>query len=211
MKKLNVKNLKIYAGGILLGMALAASNSIDAYAEEEEVLYEETNNDYTTEPITETPPATNYEAEQPPVEETPVVDPAANNGDCIDKDNYQLQPGEGAEIPDWVPTEAERKGITPTPTPEPTPTPQPTPTPNPEPTPTPTPSNPNTPTPVNVFIPTATVEQNAPKTGDNRAAKLIFQIIGGSLAGATVVTAGSIVGKRFNIEEVELDEDIKTL
>jgi len=204
MKKLNVKNLKIYAGGILLGMALAASNSIDAYAEEnEEVLYEETENNYTTEPITETPPATNYEIEQPPVEQQPVVDPAANNGDCIDKDNYTLQPGEGAEIPDSVLTEAERKGINPTPNPEPTPTPNPTPTPTPD---TPgTPSTPGTP----AFVPQASVNLPAPKTSDDRAAKLILQIIGGTLAGATIVTTGAIVGKKFNIFEVE--ENHKTL
>ena len=205
MKKLNVKNLKIYAGGILLGMALAASNNIDAYAEEnEEVLYVEENNNYTTEPITETPPATNYEIEQPPVEEQPVVDPAANNGDCIDKDNYTLQPGEGAEIPDWVQTEAERKGIKP----------EPTPTPNPNPTPTPTPDTPGTPsqtTTTTAFVPQASVNLPAPKTSDNRAAKLILQIIGGTAAGAVIVSGGVLAGKRFNIEEVELEEDTKTL
>lgn len=113
MKKV-IKNLKLFGASLGLAASLAAVAPMSVYAEEEEILFEETQDEHTeTEISNENPDNTKKEE----------ATPEDNRGEqvTIDADNWNKDehPNEGNEIPDYVQTEAERKGITPPPTPTP--------------------------------------------------------------------------------------------
>ena len=115
MKKV-IKNLKLFGASLGLAASLAAVAPMSVYAEEEEILFEETQDEHTETEISNENPDNTKKEEATPEE---------NRGEqvTIDADNWNKDehPNEGNEIPDYVQTEAERKGITPPPTPTPTP------------------------------------------------------------------------------------------
>lgn len=164
MKK--IRNLKLFAASFGLATSLLASNPMSVYAEEE-VLFENTNEEHVEEDIN------NEEVVNEPVEE-PVATEAPQEQITIDETNWNPadHPDEGNEILDYVLTEAERKGITPTPTPEDTPV---------------VPDTPDVPsTPSEEVVTTPVVEETIvekiveiPKTGSN--------IVIISLVGATLI------------------------
>ncbi len=138
---MNLKNLKVYGGMLLIAssLALGPTTSLTTYAEEEEILYEESNDDYELEdiPADETPapteePATPAPTEEPPQATTaPTEEPPSSSVDfentVIDPEDESYNTG-ATEIPDSVETEAERKHLTPE-SPNPTEPPQTTPEP----------------------------------------------------------------------------------
>ncbi len=113
MKKV-IKNLKLFGASLGLAASLAAVAPMSVYAEEEEILFEETQDEHTETEISNENPDNTKKEEATPEE---------NRGEqvTIDADNWNKDehPNEGNEIPDYVQTEAERKGITPPPTPTP--------------------------------------------------------------------------------------------
>lgn len=113
MKKV-IKNLKLFGASLGLAASLAAVAPMSVYAEEEEILFEETKDEHTETEISNENPDNTKKEEATPEE---------NRGEqvTIDADNWNKDehPNEGNEIPDYVQTEAERKGITPPPTPTP--------------------------------------------------------------------------------------------
>lgn len=112
MKKV-IKNLKLFGASLGLAASLAAVAPMSVYAEEEEILFEETQDEHTETEISNENPDNTKKEEATPEE---------NRGEqvTIDADNWNKDehPNEGNVIPDYVQTEAERKGIKPTPTPE---------------------------------------------------------------------------------------------
>lgn len=113
MKKV-IKNLKLFGASLGLAASLAAVAPMSVYAEEEEILFEETQDEHTETEISNENPDNTKKEEATPEE---------NRGKqvTIDADNWNKDehPNEGNVIPDYVQTEAERKGITPPPTPTP--------------------------------------------------------------------------------------------
>lgn len=113
MKKV-IKNLKLFGASLGLAASLAAVAPMSVYAEEEEILFEETQDEHTETEISNENPDNTKKEEATPEE---------NRGEqvTIDADNWNKDehPNEGNVIPDYVQTEAERKGITPPPTPTP--------------------------------------------------------------------------------------------
>ena len=113
MKKV-IKNLKLFGASLGLAASLAAVAPMSIYAEEEEILFEETQDEHTETEISNENPDNTKKEEATPEE---------NRGEqvTIDADNWNKDehPNEGNVIPDYVQTEAERKGITPPPTPTP--------------------------------------------------------------------------------------------
>lgn len=162
MKKV-IKNLKLFASSIGLATSLAFTSPISVNAEEE-VLWESTKDDHVLEDINNEQPDNTKATEQP------VQTPAPTAQVTIDASNWNpaSEPNAGLEIPDYVQTEAERKGLTtPTPTPA-TPTPE-TPTPD-----TPTPDEPTPDTPA----PATPTPASIPKTGSLASALIVATIIG---------------------------------
>ena len=113
MKKV-IKNLKLFGASLGLAASLAAVAPMSVYADEEEILFEETQDEHTETEISNENPDNTKKEESTPEE---------NRGEqvTIDADNWNKDehPNEGNVIPDYVQTEAERKGITPPPTPTP--------------------------------------------------------------------------------------------
>lgn len=196
MKKV-IKNLKLFGASLGLAASLAAVAPMSVYAEEEEILFESTQDDHKETDINNENPDNTKKEETTPEE---------NRGEqvTIDADNWNKDehPNEGNEIPDYVQTEAERKGLTPTPTP--------------------TPEEPTTPE-EKTEIPEATpkvVEQvvvtpQIPKTGDAR--KYVIATIGGMLIAIAFGIGYSVYQNRKDNEfedefyAVEEDKEEKTL
>lgn len=170
MKKV-IKNLKLFGASLGLAASLAAVAPMSVYAEEEEILFEETQDEHTETEISNENPDNTKKEEATPEE---------NRGEqvTIDADNWNKDehPNEGNVIPDYVQTEAERKGITPPPTPTPE-----------EPT---KPEEPTTPE-EKTEIPETKIEvtekvvvtPQIPKTGDSR--KVVLATIAGILIAAS--------------------------
>ena len=191
--KMTKKQYLIALGALVTGMAFASPVSTLTVQAEEEVLFEDTNDDYKTEDIKEEDIVrdnTVVETEQPKQEEKKTEEPKQEEkkeekkNECITEDNgYDEESGK-----DWDPsikTEEEKKGLVPEePTPE-EPTPE---EPTPE-QPEPTPEQPQ-PTPVPTLAPNPTPAP-APKTGDLSIIE-ILELIGGLSVGSygisTVVT-----------------------
>lgn len=164
MKKV-IKNLKLFGASLGLAASLAAVAPMSVYAEEEEILFEETQDEHTETEISNENPDNTKKEEATPEE---------NRGEqvTIDADNWNKDehPNEGNVIPDYVQTEAERKGITPPPTP--------------------TPEEPTTPE-EKTEIPETKIEvtekvvvtPQIPKTGDSR--KVVLATIAGILIAAS--------------------------
>ena len=164
MKKV-IKNLKLFGASLGLAASLAAVAPMSVYAEEEEILFEETQDEHTETEISNENPDNTKKEEATPEE---------NRGEqvTIDADNWNKDehPNEGNEIPDYVQTEAERKGITPPPTPTPE-----------EPTkPEEKPEIPETKIEVTEKV---VVTPQIPKTGDSR--KVVLATIAGILIAAS--------------------------
>ena len=162
MKVVRSKKAKKLFYYLALGSLLMSfANPMTVYAEEE-VLYTETNDDYTQEDATETnevEASVTNDSNLSTASSTDTND-EPQNGDVlyeqggpreygedefIDADNWSpeldIDPTAGDEIPESARDEVDTKiPSTPTPNPEPTPTPNPDPTPTPNPTPTPTPT-----------------------------------------------------------------------
>lgn len=135
---MKIEKLKLYGATLALiaATAMGANNTVTVHAEE--VLWEDTEDDYTLEDIPEgeQPPKETEKPEvkpQPTPTPTPVPTPTPTenplDNTVIDPEDQEYNTGR-TEIPDYVETEAERKGLT---TPEPDPTPEKTPTPQPVP------------------------------------------------------------------------------
>lgn len=164
MKKV-IKNLKLFGASLGLAASLAAVAPMSVYAEEEEILFEETQDEHTETEISNENPDNTKKEEATPEE---------NRGEqvTIDADNWNKDehPNEGNVIPDYVQTEAERKGITPPPTPTPE-----------EPTkPEEKPEIPETKIEVTEKV---VVTPQIPKTGDSR--KVVLATIAGILIAAS--------------------------
>lgn len=184
-----IKKLKLFGATFGLATSIVCSSPIVLHAEEEEVLWENNQDDHHEEDINDYQPDNSLPTPTP----EPAV-PSPTPQITIDDTNWdpKSEPDAGLEIPDYVQTEAERKGLT-TPTPEPTPVPTPTPvpsTPTPEPVPTPTP----TPEPI-------------PKTG-GKASNVIFAIAAGLSAAA--ITTIIIKGLGYSNDEKARDIVYKT-
>lgn len=111
MKK--IRNIKLFASALCLASSLAATAPMSVYAEEEEILFENINEEHQEEDITNVNPenpAPQQEAETPTPEQQITIDDT--------NWNPEEHPEEGLVIPDTVLTEAERKGIVPSETPD---------------------------------------------------------------------------------------------
>ena len=178
-----IKKLKLFGATVGLATSIVCTSPVVVHAEEE-ILWENDKDDHHEEDIN------NY---QPDVDslcilldETSLLTNKLNLNIQGIASNWdpKSEPNAGLEIPDYVQTEAERKGLT-TPTPE-TPTPK-TPTPD---TPTPeTPSKPEEPKPI-------------PKTGQT-AKNVVFALASG-LAFSTIALI-IIRGLGFCNDEKALD------
>lgn len=175
-----IKKLKLFGATVGLATSIVCTSPVVVHAEEE-ILWENDKDDHHEEDINNYQPDNSIAT---PTPETPT--PAPTQQITIDASNWdpKSEPNAGLEIPDYVQTEAERKGLT-TPTPE-TPTPE---TPTPE-TPTPeTPSKPEEPKPI-------------PKTGQT-AKNVVFALASG-LAFSTIALI-IIRGLGFCNDEKALD------
>ncbi len=180
-----IRKLKLFGATVGLATSIVCTSPVVVHAEEE-VLWENDKDDHHEEDINSYQPDNSIAT---PTPETPA--PAPTKQITIDASNWnpKSEPNAGLEIPDYVQTEAERKGLT-TPTPE-TPTPEtPTPeTPTPD-TPTPeTPSKPEEPKPI-------------PKTG--QTAKNVLFALASGLAFSTIALI-IIRGLGFCNDEKALD------
>ena len=175
-----IRKLKLFGATVGLATSIVCTSPVVVHAEEE-VLWENDKDDHHEEDINNYQPDNSIAT---PTPETPA--PAPTKQITIDASNWnpKSEPNAGLEIPDYVQTEAERKGLT-TPTPE-TPTPE-TPTPD---TPTPeTPSKPEEPKPI-------------PKTG--QTAKNVLFALASGLAFSTIALI-IIRGLGFCNDEKALD------
>lgn len=175
-----IRKLKLFGATVGLATSIVCTSPVVVHAEEE-VLWENDKDDHHEEDINNYQPDNSIAT---PTPETPA--PAPTKQITIDASNWnpKSEPNAGLEIPDYVQTEAERKGLT-TPTPE-TPTPE-TPTldtPKPE-----TPSKPEEPKPI-------------PKTGQT-AKNVVFALASG-LAFSTIALI-IIRGLGFCNDEKALD------
>ena len=164
MKKV-IKKLKLFGATFGLATSIVCSSPVVLHAEEEEVLWENNQDDHHEEDIND------FQPDNSLVTPTPAPTPVPTKQVTLDDTNWDpsTEPNAGLEIPDYVKTEAERKGlVTPPPTPD-TPTPD---------TPTPDTSTPDTPTP-NTPTPEPTP---IPKTGECK--KIILAIASGLAASA---------------------------
>lgn len=170
-----IKKLKLFGATVGLATSIVCTSPVVVHAEEE-VLWENDKDDHHEEDINNYQPDNSIAT---PTPETPA--PAPTKQITIDASNWnpKSEPNAGLEIPDYVQTEAERKGLT-TPTPE-TPTPD---TPKPE-----TPSKPEEPKPI-------------PKTGQT-AKNVVFALASG-LAFSTIALI-IIRGLGFCNDEKALD------
>lgn len=119
---MKIENLKIYGAtlAIIAAMAMNPNNTMTVYAEEE-VLFEDTEDDYTLEDIEETtdqPSNEDNSQENNQENEVPSTNPFDDNPED-DLENTEIDPEDEeyntgrTEIPDYVKTEAERKGLVP--------------------------------------------------------------------------------------------------
>lgn len=170
-----IKKLKLFGATVGLATSIVCTSPVVVHAEEE-ILWENDKDDHHEEDINNYQPDNSIAT---PTPETPT--PAPTQQITIDASNWdpKSEPNAGLEIPDYVQTEAERKGLT-TPTPE-TPTPE---TPTPE-----TPSKPEEPKPI-------------PKTGQT-AKNVVFALASG-LAFSTIALI-IIRGLGFCNDEKALD------
>lgn len=170
-----IRKLKLFGATVGLATSIVCTSPVVVHAEEE-VLWENDKDDHHEEDINNYQPDNSIAT---PTPETPA--PAPTKQITIDASNWnpKSEPNAGLEIPDYVQTEAERKGLT-TPTPE-TPTPD---TPTPE-----TPSKPEEPKPI-------------PKTGQT-AKNVVFALASG-LAFSTIALI-IIRGLGFCNDEKALD------
>lgn len=147
-----IKKLKLFGATVGLATSIVCTSPVVVHAEEE-ILWENDKDDHHEEDINNYQPDNSIAT---PTPETPT--PAPTQQITIDASNWdpKSEPNAGLEIPDYVQTEAERKGLT-TPTPE-TPTPE-------------TPSKPEEPKPI-------------PKTGQT-AKNVVFALASG-LAFSTI-------------------------
>lgn len=161
-----IKKLAYYAPVFALVGTISLfspDNTIIAHAEEEEVLYEETEGGELQEEIDESVvPENTITPIVPEVTPAPIEDATAedNQNQIINADpNFYFDNSDyfpatdtsenpGTTIPEDTEDEVDVKGLEPTPEPEPEPTP--TPTPEPTPVPTPTPEIPDKPTPPDI-------------------------------------------------------------
>lgn len=202
MKKV-IKNLKLFGASLGLAASLAAVAPMSVYAEEEEILFEETQDEHTETEISNENPD-NTKKEETTEEEN------KGNQTTLDESNWNPDehPNEGNKIPDYVQTEAERKGITPPPTPTPE-----------EPTKPEEPTTPEEKTEIPETKPEVTekvvVTPQIPKTGDSR--KVVLATIAGILIAASCGLGYSIYqnlqDNKFEDEfyAVEEDKEGKTL
>lgn len=170
-----IRKLKLFGATVGLATSIVCTSPVVVHAEEE-VLWENDKDDHHEEDINSYQPDNSIAT---PTPETPA--PAPTQQITIDASNWnpKSEPNAGLEIPDYVQTEAERKGLT-TPTPK-TPTPD---TPTPE-----TPSKPEEPKPI-------------PKTGQT-AKNVVFALASG-LAFSTIALI-IIRGLGFCNDEKALD------
>lgn len=170
-----IRKLKLFGATVGLATSIVCTSPVVVHAEEE-ILWENDKDDHHEEDINNYQPDNSIAT---PTPETPA--PAPTKQITIDASNWnpKSEPNAGLEIPDYVQTEAERKGLT-TPTPE-TPTPD---TPTPE-----TPSKPEEPKPI-------------PKTGQT-AKNVVFALASG-LAFSTIALI-IIRGLGFCNDEKALD------
>lgn len=150
-----IKKLKLFGATFGLATSIVCSSPVVLHAEEE-VLWENNQDDHHEEDIND------FQPDNSLVTPTPAPTPAPTKQVTLDDTNWDpsSEPDAGLEIPDYVKTEAERKGlVTPPPTPD---------VPD-----TPTPDVPDTPTPEPAPI---------PKTGEGK--KIIFAIASGLAASA---------------------------
>lgn len=170
-----IKKLKLFGATVGLATSIVCTSPVVVHAEEE-ILWENDKDDHHEEDINNYQPDNSIAT---PTPETPT--PAPTQQITIDASNWnpKSEPNAGLEIPDYVQTEAERKGLT-TPTPK-TPTPD---TPTPE-----TPSKPEEPKPI-------------PKTGQT-AKNVVFALASG-LAFSTIALI-IIRGLGFCNDEKALD------
>ena len=195
-----IKKLKLFGATVGLATSIVCTSPVVVHAEEE-ILWENDKDDHHEEDINNYQPDNSIAT---PTPETPT--PAPTQQITIDASNWdpKSEPNAGLEIPDYVQTEAERKGLT-TPTPE-TPTPE---TPTPE-TPTPETPTPETPTPETPTPETPTPETPSkpeepkpiPKTGQT-AKNVVFALASG-LAFSTIALI-IIRGLGFCNDEKALD------
>ncbi len=181
-----IKNLKLFGATIGLATSLVCSSPVTVHAEEDEILWENDKDDHHEEDINDVQPD-NSIVTPAPAPETP-----APTQITIDATNWdpKSEPNAGQEIPDYVQTEAERKGLT-TPTPEPSTPENPTPTPE-----NPTPDTPENPTPE---TPSKSDEPAPiPKTGNTVGN--VFLIIGSAVV-CSSLTAVIIKFIGFNNDE----------
>ena len=170
-----IRKLKLFGATVGLATSIVCTSPVVVHAEEE-VLWENDKDDHHEEDINNYQPDNSIAT---PTPETPA--PAPTQQITIDASNWdpKSEPNAGLEIPDYVQTEAERKGLI-TPTPE-TPTPE---TPTPE-----APSKPEEPKPI-------------PKTGQT-AKNVVFALASG-LAFSTIALI-IIRGLGFCNDEKALD------
>ena len=195
-----IRKLKLFGATVGLATSIVCTSPVVVHAEEE-VLWENDKDDHHEEDINNYQPDNSIAT---PTPETPA--PAPTQQITIDASNWdpKSEPNAGLEIPDYVQTEAERKGLI-TPTPE-TPTPE---TPTPE-TPTPETPTPETPTPETPTPETPTPEAPSkpeepkpiPKTGQT-AKNVVFALASG-LAFSTIALI-IIRGLGFCNDEKALD------
>ena len=174
-----INKLKFFGAVIGLSTSIVWSSPIVVHAEEE-ILWENDKDDHHEEDINDFQPDNSIATPAP----APAT-PEPTQQITIDATNWdpKSEPDAGLEIPDYVQTEAERKGLT-TPTPVPsTPTPDEPDTPTPE-----TPSKPEEPTPI-------------PKTGQILKDILLAIAIG---TFASTTTALAIASRGFQNDEEAL-------
>ena len=108
-----IRKLKLFGATVGLATSIVCTSPVVVHAEEE-VLWENDKDDHHEEDINNYQPDNSIAT---PTPETPA--PAPTKQITIDASNWnpKSEPNAGLEIPDYVQTEAERKGLT-TPTPE---------------------------------------------------------------------------------------------
>ena len=196
MKKV-IKNLKLFGASLGLAASLAAVAPMSVYAEEEETLYENTQDEHTETDLNNENPD-NTKQEETTEEEN------KGNQTTVDESNWNPDenPTEGNSIPDTVQTEAERKGITPPPKKDDEPPKEE------EKKEEPKKEEPQTETKQEV-VETVVVIKPIPKTGDAR--KVVLATIAGILIAASCGLGYSIYQNRqdnkFEDEFYSLEED----
>ena len=193
MKKV-IKNLKLFGASLGLAASLAAVAPMSVYAEEEETLYENTQDEHTeTDLNNENPDNTKQEGT--------TEEENKGNQTTVDESNWNPDenPTEGNSIPDTVQTEAERKGITPPPKKDDEPPKEE------EKKEEPKKEEPQTETKQEV-VEKVVVIQQIPKTGDAR--KYVIATIGG-----LVIAVGFGAGYRFyqNLQDNKFEDEFYSL